>query len=141
MLRCILQSQIQIQIQSQVLLLTPSHQQENWESTHLGYLSPAYQRDTLYRMMSCSVERVGGRRSRGRVWDVFCGGKTFRVMVFIITVTRGGALSSWRWLNTCLVIRRSKLISCFICLDFALLIKLSLFKPINVLIIDLLILS
>ena len=61
-----------------------------------------------------------------------------------ITVTRDGALLSWRWLNTCLLMGSSELIpylALLVCAAFALHIKLSLSQPVNFLTFALLILS
>ena len=61
-----------------------------------------------------------------------------------VTVTRGGALLSWRWLNTCLLMGSCELIPCFAllaCVAFALPIKLSLSQPTSFCTFTLLILS
>ena len=69
----------------------------------------------------------------------------FRVLVFVfqVTVTRDGALLSWRWLNTCLPMVSSKLIPSFALLAgmaLALVIKQSLSQPMSFLTFTLLIL-
>jgi len=48
------------------------------------------------------------------------------------TVTHDAALRSWRWLSSCLPLGRSECIPCFdlfVCVAFALPIKLSLSQP------------
>ena len=61
-----------------------------------------------------------------------------------VTVTRDGALLSWRWLNSCLTMGSGEWIPCFallVCAAFALPVKLSLSQPTNFLTFTLLILS
>ena len=80
------------------LLLTPPHQQigwgctRSWEGTQLGQLTPTDPRDIPDHMMSCLAYKAGGRRRKGG---------TFRITAIVsqVTVTRDGALLSWRCLK------------------------------------------
>ena len=109
------------------LLLTPPHQRvgwgcTSWEGTQLGQLTPTDQRDIPYHMMSCSAYKAGEEEGRGGYSEWCC-------LSSQVSVTRDGALLSWRWLNACLPMGSSERIPCFVslaCTAFALPIRLSL---------------
>jgi len=92
----------------------------NWEGTQPGQLTPADQRDSPYRVMSCAAAKAGGRRKRGM----------FGVMAFVFPSYR--ARLSWGQLDTCLPMGSSERIPHFALLartDIATLVKLSLSEP------------
>ena len=111
------------------LLLTAPHQQggwgctKSWEDTQLGQLTPTDQRDTAYHMMSCSAYKAGRRQGgRSEWWRLSSQ----------VTIMRDGALLSWRWLNTCLLMGSSEWIPCFallVCTAFALLLSCLYLNP------------
>ena len=115
------------------LLLTPSHQWVGWgctriwEGTRLGQLTPTDQRDLPCDTVSCSAYKAGGRRRKG--------GRTclkWQRLSSQVTIRCDGALLSWRWLNTCLLMGSSEWIPCFALLvrgAFASPIKLSWSQP------------
>ena len=106
------------------------------QGTQPGQLTPTDQRDIPDHMASCSAYKAGGRRKRGHseLWH----------LPSQVTITRDGALLSWRWLNTCLPMGNSGWIPCFVLIvyvAFALPIKLPLSEPMSFLTFTLLILS
>jgi len=74
---------------------------KSWRRTQPGQLTPTDQRDILYHMMSHSATKAGGRRRKG-------GCSEFWPLSSQVTITRDGALLSWRWLNICLPVGSSE---------------------------------
>ena len=125
------------------LLLPPPQQRagwggtRSWEGTQLGQLTPTDHRDIPDHMVSCAACKAGGRRRKG-------GCSEWWRLSSQVAIRRDGALLSWRWLNTCLLMGSGKLIPCLAllaCTAFALPIKLSLSQPMNFLTFTLPILS
>ena len=99
----------------------------SWEGAQPGQLTQTGHRAIPYRMVSCSAYKAGEEEGRG-------GHSEWWHLSSQVTVTHDGALLSWRWLNTCLPMRRSEWIPCFAllaCTAFALPIKLSLSQPMS----------
>ena len=84
-----------------VPLLTLLHQRAGWEctrswgGTQAGQLTPTGQRDTPYRVTSCSACKAGGRRRKGGCLELWH-------LSSQVAVTGDGAQLSWGWPNTCL---------------------------------------
>ena len=90
-----------------------------------------------YSILCDVILKHGGRRKKGvcsEWWHLSSQ----------VTITRDGALLSWRWLNTCLPMGSAERIPCFAllaCMAFTLPIKLSLSQPTSFFTFTLLILS
>ena len=125
------------------LLLTPPHQWVGWGCTRAGRAqspdrwTPTCQRDIPCHTTSWSAYKVGRRRRKGGHLEWWCLSSQLISM-------HAGALLSWRWLNTCLMMESTEWIPYFALLAqaaFALPINLSWSQPMSFLNFTLLILS